>query len=140
MKRVPLQVVPFLILLLGPLMAWAQQPGFVPNQGQWDGSFTHALFTQGFGLYVENGGWTVDAWSGPEHDHAEDPGHSHPPQGSFAYRQSFVGSTAQPLWEQQEVNPTPLNYLTGPDPSRWATNLKAANRLVARNYYTGIHL
>lgn len=119
-------------------IASAHQPSFVPNVGQWDGPFAYKLSTPGYTLFVEDDALTIELFTPLHHHHeGEDSDHS---TGSLAYRMAFVQSLPQPTFQQKDIDPTPLNYLLGSDPSRWATDLRASKQLVSQQLWSNIDL
>ena len=124
---------------------YGQEVLFVPNEGQWDGPFTHKMELKYGALFFENSGIQFVL----EDAHAVDDlrgHHSHEAglaqDGVIDYhvlRLKFLGGKAQlPIGEApvEYVN----NYYLGKDKSRWKSGVRPATELAYKGLYPSSEL
>ncbi len=137
-------------------MAHAQME-FVENKGQWNSAVDYrGLFPTG-SFYLEKQGFTVlmhqvgdlEKIAAQMHGHEDDNNTAaktakplpvpEPIQlRSFAYRVKFLGSSANAFRQPEKSLNTYNNYITGNDPSNWASNCSLYQAVLYKNVYPNI--
>ncbi|MDX5447009.1 MAG: hypothetical protein LPK47_01385, partial [Bacteroidota bacterium] len=138
-------VLTILILLFSfEAVSSAGNPEFIPNEGQWTGSFVARADLTFGAFFLEENGYSV-VFRSPEtleaifgHLHNGGHGHSIDEQYLFAFRQRLIGST-HPT-RKMGADPTEgiFNFLLGKDPSKWKTAIKGYRTYQMDNVYPGI--
>ena len=127
------------ILLLALLQPAFGQKGFIENKGQWQGPFQFKTDLPAGALFFTQSGWKFH-WADLEPLHAahtkgqpeEINIHSHAVE--VAIRNPFG-----PLrWQGYNPGNTRYSYFLGNDPSRWASDLRTHQYIVAQDVWEGI--
>jgi hypothetical protein len=127
------------ILLLALLQPAFGQKGFIENKGQWQGPFQFKTDLPAGALFFTQSGWKFH-WADLEPLHAahtkgqseEINIHSHAVE--VAIRNPFG-----PLrWQGYNPGNTRYSYFLGNDPSRWASDLRTQQYIVAQDVWEGI--
>ncbi len=130
-------------LLLSCLLALglsAQENGFVPNAGQWQGDFDFRLRDPQGMVFIKATEHSVSLIA-PQHvDHKLHHHHSYIHKG-HTYRIKWLGANKEAEYTVKKLGNSPkLNYLLGNDPDKWASGLKQYRELIYHDVYPGIDL
>jgi len=134
-----------LLLLANSFGLRAQQVLFVPNQGQWDGPFSHKMELKYGGLFFEKDGIQFVLQNAHQIDdlrghHAHDAGMSEDGRIDYhALRMKFLGSKAA---IPQGIEPVEFvhNYYLGEDKSRWKSGVRPSRALAYTSLYPSSEL
>lgn len=128
-------------LLLPFLMVSQSAAHFIPNQGQWSGSFHTKLSLNHGAIFFTPFGYRLSYLNIGQHDHGAE-AHSHknelPLAASFEMR--FQNANTQVEIGRSAPTGYPRNYFLGNNSKHWISGLKASNKITQYNIYRGIHL
>lgn len=133
-----------LTALLSSVLLFAQ-PTFVPNQGQWEGSFLYKTDLNSGALFFEETGYTI-LLQNPElndhyhhgENHSHDTSHSDE-YASVAYRMKWLNANKDQLKTSAFSNHEFYhNYFIGNDPERWKSNVPVYKGISYENLYPGV--
>lgn len=130
-------------LLLSLLLVFglsAQEVGFVPNAGQWEGEFDFRLRDpQGY-VYLKAEEQKV-ALIQKRSVHNQHHHHHQHPWKAHVYTIKWLGANPEAQISSRKASQTAkLNYLLGSDPSKWASGLDQYQEITYHNIYPNIDL
>lgn len=130
-----------LLIIVFTLGLQAQQKGFIPNAGQWEGEFDFRLRDpQGlvFLKAEEHRVVLMPPLHLHDHDHQHHQDHV---QKAHVYNIKWLGANAEAEFSTRLLKHQPkLNFLLGNDPAKWAAGLKQYREVVYHNLYPNIDL
>ncbi len=136
-------VMRFLFGLVAMLVfvAQARSEGFVPNAGQWDGSFSFRGDLPNGAVFVEQGALTfhlydLEVLEKAHHRQLE----SDARMGFHAFKLHFVGAHTDVPFETADLEPHYLNFYLGNDKTRWKRRLPSAQTITYKGLYDGVDL
>lgn len=113
---------------------------FVENEGQWKGPFEYSAYFKGGRVYIQEDAITYHFW---EKQKLADYHHKKRPPGQLqahALKMAFPGAKSAKTINRSYPSPVKYNYFKGSNPNRWATNVRAYQKLELTSLYPGIHL
>lgn len=141
----PLFCLACLLLLSIPVVKAVGSSGiaFIENKGQWDASVLYMARFAGGVIYIQQDGVVYEFYQeGETGDRHGAPGHQHTAQRlvkeSNQVKVAFGGKPQTPRVEAVNITTTQYNFYRGDDPSRWASNARAAQKIVLHEVYPGV--
>lgn len=137
-------------ILFNCLLLWAVTLGgqpsnqvmFMPNKGQWAGSFDYKLqLSNGSIFHQKNGYRAVFTKSLHSHRaslHHSDSPHSHTEITGVAYQMRWLHSSPEAHFIEKEPTSYPVNYIKGKNRQHWLQNYHPPQKLVHKNIYPGV--
>lgn len=130
------------VFIFFAINTYSGTPGFIPNQGQWDGDFTFKTELNNLTVFTQNNGFKYVLSESLAHDHDVEDDHHHPTPDMInrhAFSLRFENS--------DEISYSGLsqksgyhNYFLGNDPTRWKSHVPVYKELSATNVYEGVDL
>lgn len=129
-----------LFIILCTLGLKAQQNGFVPNAGQWEGEFDFRL-RDAQGLVFLKAEEHRVVLLPPQHFHSDEHHHHEHQQKAHVYNIKWIGSNADAEFSSRLLKHQPkLNFLLGNNPEQWAAGLEQYREVVYHDLYPQIDL
>ena len=139
-SRSPFLLWGLLLLWIGPLAA--QQRGFVPQAGQWEGSFDYRLLSHGQVAYLRSASLTWRLYENKRLPHENHPHQHHAQQArqGHVYRMELVGARTGVAGIGKRPLAGKLNFILGRDRERWQRGLSQFEEVVYPDVYPHIDL
>lgn len=109
-----------------------QTPTYVENRGQWNSEARYLFRTGGIDLWLTNTGIVYDL-------HTDRTDASATVRTGYVTRMTFKGASKDAVARAAEAVPGTINFLTGNDPSKWVTGVRAFRQMAIPNLYNGIN-
>jgi len=132
-----------LLFLFASTLLSAQEFGFIPNQGQWEGDFDFRLRQGSNFVFVKAGEQRVLLLTPPGTDHNP---HQHPqasiPNKGHVYRLRWIGANpaSRPKNAKMLAGVPYLNFLQGKESRAWQSGVKQYQEFIYPNIYPGVDL
>ncbi|MBI1185170.1 T9SS type B sorting domain-containing protein [bacterium] len=127
-------LLPFLLLT-----HWcAAQYQFIQNKGQWHKKVLFKAYIDAGEVYLENDGIRFLFYDGEQVEAFHHGGNTDSILDCHALKLQFEGSQLPESIETSVENPTYYNYFLGNNRARWASGVKAFERIVLKEVYPGI--
>ncbi len=140
LKTITRAVIVGLLLLTGTY-SWAQNEIWIkPNKGQWHDNVEYRIGIPGGFMYLENGGFTYQLTNYQHYHEGHDNDHEAEPYAHHIVRSKFLGANLNPSFLELKPSSFVENYITGNDPSGWASNVSVYNEVQYIGLYNGIDL
>jgi len=113
---------------------------FIENEGQWKGPFEYSAYFKSGRVYIQENAITYHFW---EKQKLADYHHKKLPPGQLqahALKMAFPGAKSAKTINRSYPSPVKYNYFKGSNPDRWATNVRAYQKLELTSLYPGIDL
>jgi hypothetical protein len=114
---------------------------FIPNQGQFEGDFSHVIYTPRYAAFITDEGVTLGMSPIEElkahHDAAHIGNGSFPPVSIFGFSWKFVGHNSDAQTQELGQTGPVRNYFSGA-PDNWVSGLRDALELRKLDIYPGI--
>ncbi len=126
-------------LWLGSVGLFAQSATFIPNQGQWQGTFDYKTKLSNGAVFFDRSGFYSLLVSGPgNHTHGLHQQQSVPQeQKAINIRMDWVGAQTEKIIAENKTSYY-CNYIIGKSPSAWRSNVPVFTQLIYKNLYPGI--
>jgi len=124
------------------------QLDYIPNQGQWEQNVHFRADLQGGKLWLVDNGFTF-AFQNLDQIHEIHERYHHKEQAPgdrmqnetvdcHAFSLEFIGANPSPSLSQEHPTPGYYNFFLGQDPGKWATGLKAYQKVRYHDLYSGV--
>lgn len=118
----------------------AQEATFIPNQGQWPGTFDYKTNLSSGAIFFDKGGfYALLASDEGHHFHNEEHNHgaNHEDLKAVNIRMDWVGANTDHL-EPEHADSYYHNYFLGKSPDTWKTEVPVFKTLIYEDIYPGI--